>query len=220
MAVCAAGGVQAGLPLPSAAERELLDLLESRKGGQLSAREEGARAACRDILRNGVYKPTGRGKPASEYLLGAAKSGAFPRVGALVDINNLISLKYLLPISVWDAELCSSSDFEFRLGRQGESYIFNPSGQQLDLEDLVCGCELPGGTSSPIVTPIKDGMRTKVRPETRDVIGAIYYPAGAVTPEEITAVNSEFLNHMLALSEGASGAAALLRPGESVTLEI
>jgi DNA/RNA-binding domain of Phe-tRNA-synthetase-like protein len=219
VAITAVSGLPPAPALPAAAEGELRALLEARKNAPLSAAEEAVRAACRDILRNGGYKPTGRGKPASEYLLGAAKEGVFPRVNALVDINNLVSLKYLLPISLWDAGLCAASAFEFRLGRPEEGYVFNPSGQELDLEDLVCGCELPGG-SLPIVTPIKDGMRTKVRPETGTAIGAIYYPAGAMTPAAIEAVNSEFLEKLLALAPGTRGGKLLLLPGEKKTLEI
>lgn len=219
VAVTAVAGVN-GAALPAAAEDELRTLLEARKSGALSPAEEARRAACRDLLRNGSYKPTGRGKPASEYLLGAAKEGVFPRVNALVDVNNLVSLKHLLPISLWDSGLCASSAFEFRLGAPEESYVFNPSGQELDLEDLVCGCELAGGGSRPIVTPIKDGMRTKVRPETAAVIGAVYYPAWAVTPAEIEAVNAEFLEKLLALAPGTRGGKLLLLPGEKKTLEL
>src|SRR5688572_10209828 len=56
-------------------------------------------AAIRDMLRFGKYKPTGRGKPASEYLLRAAVEDKFPWINNLVDINNWISLKSMLPIS-------------------------------------------------------------------------------------------------------------------------
>lgn len=219
IAVAAVTGVR-GQGLSAGAEAELTGLLESRKSRELTAAEEARRRVCRDLLRNGSYKPTGRGKPASEYLLGAAREGAFPRVNALVDINNLISLKYLLPISLWDADLCASPDFEFRLGAPEESYVFNPSGQELDLEDLVCGCELAGGGSRPIVTPIKDGMRTKVRPETRTVIGAVYYPADLMPAEEIEAVNGEFLALLLGAAEGGAGGKLLLLPGETKTLEL
>ena len=36
------------------------------------------RVANRDLLRFGAYKPTGRGKPASEYLVNAAAEEEFP----------------------------------------------------------------------------------------------------------------------------------------------
>lgn len=219
VAVVAAAGVNGGAALDPDTERELAALLEARRSSPLTADEERRRAACRDILRNGVYKPTGRGKPASEYLLGAAKEGSFPRVSAPVDINNFISLKYVLPISLWDAGRCSSSAFEFRLGREGEKYVFNNSGQEIDLADLVCGCEVsPDGSSRPIVNPIKDGMATKVRPETGAVIGAIFYPLGAISPAEIDAAAGEFLSKLLRGSAGASGGKILLPPGEGTLL--
>jgi len=43
-------------------------LLAARQG-PLREAEEAVRTAVRDLLRNGSYKPTGRGKPASEYLV-------------------------------------------------------------------------------------------------------------------------------------------------------
>lgn len=214
VAVVAASGLNGGAPLDPETERELAALLEARKDSPLTPDEEKRRAACRDMLRNGSYKPTGRGKPASEYLLGAAKEGAFPRVCAPVDVNNFISLKYVLPISLWDAGRCSAAAFEFRLGREGEKYVFNNSGQEIDLRDLVCGCEvLPDGTSRPIVNPIKDGMATKVRPETAAVIGAIFYPLDAISRAEMDAAASEFLEKLLRGTAGRGGRALLL-PGE------
>ncbi len=35
--------------------------------------DDAVRSAVRDLLRHGGYKPTGRGKPASEYLIRAAE---------------------------------------------------------------------------------------------------------------------------------------------------
>ena len=49
-----------------------------------SERSGARRASVRDMLRFGAYKPTGRGKPASEYLLNAAAEGHFPFISAAV----------------------------------------------------------------------------------------------------------------------------------------
>jgi len=65
---------------------------------------EAVRKAVRDVLRVGGYKPTGRGKPASEYLVDAAREQGLPRVNNLVDINNLVSLMTALPISIFDTD--------------------------------------------------------------------------------------------------------------------
>src|SRR5262249_32748464 len=48
------------------------------------------RAAVRDLLRfpHGGYKPTGRGKPSSEYLLRAVSEGTLGSINAAVDACN------------------------------------------------------------------------------------------------------------------------------------
>ena len=151
-------GLEVG-PAPQALADELELWIDHRAGGTLTDEEEAARKGSRDMLRNGVYKPTGRGKPASEYLARAANEGNFPRINGPVDANNLVSLKHCVPISVWDLDLARTAELEFRLGVDGERYVFNAAGQELDLHDLVCGCGLLPGQeppSLPMVTPIKD----------------------------------------------------------------
>src|SRR4051812_43526603 len=64
--------------------------------------DDALRAAIRDLLRHGGYKPTGRGKPASEYLIRAATDGALASINLAVDACNVTSLHSGLPISVVD----------------------------------------------------------------------------------------------------------------------
>jgi len=125
--------------------------------------------AVRDVLRTRGYKPSGRGKPASEYLAGMARKGAFPEINALVDINNLVSLESGLPISVLDIGRFAG-DPVLRFGLEGERYVFNPAGQEIDLKGLlvVCDGDVPCGT------PVKDSMATKVGDETDTVLAVIY----------------------------------------------
>ncbi|HMI91950.1 MAG TPA: hypothetical protein VK509_11330, partial [Polyangiales bacterium] len=66
--------------------------------------DETVRANIRDLLRHGGYKPTGRGKPASEYLVRAAAEGALGSINAAVDVCNAVSLHSGLPISVVDQD--------------------------------------------------------------------------------------------------------------------
>jgi DNA/RNA-binding domain of Phe-tRNA-synthetase-like protein len=139
-----------------------------------SERGAARRARVRDLLRHGVYKPTGRGKPASEYLLNAAAAGAFPLVNALVDINNLVSVESLLPISLVDLDRAGTSSFFCRHGREGESYLFNASGQTLDLRDLLLLARAPGDL--PCATPVKDSHATKTHDGTAGVLGVVYAP--------------------------------------------
>lgn len=133
------------------------------------------RAAVRDMLRHGRYKPTGRGKPASEYLVRAAVEGVFPRINVLADVNNLVSLQSRFPISVIDLDRAGANAFVVRFGREGESYVFNPSGQALELRDLLLAAVLP--EDRPVATPVKDCQATKTDEGTRRALALLYGPA-------------------------------------------
>ncbi|MDX1429351.1 MAG: hypothetical protein R3282_03640, partial [Rhodothermales bacterium] len=133
-------GVDAGFR--SAEFDQSLDQLIATRATGLEATEDAVRKAARDMLRNGRYKPTGRGKPASEYLLRAAADGSdFPRINWPVDVCSYISLSSLLPVSIWDLDRTNCERFQFRLGMPDEKYTFNAGGQEISLEDLVVGCE-------------------------------------------------------------------------------
>ncbi len=134
------------------------------------------RSRVRKMLRYGRYKPAGRSKPASEFLLRAALADSFPLVNGPVDVNNAVSLASGLPGSIFDADL-SGTHLLLRRGRPGEAYVFNPSGQVIDLEDLLVVCRREGEEWVPCGNPVKDDMRTKTRPETRNVIAILYAPA-------------------------------------------
>jgi DNA/RNA-binding domain of Phe-tRNA-synthetase-like protein len=190
IAVITASGVDLKREHPLLEER-LANWLERRRA-PLKDREDTFRKACRDMMRTGSYKPTGRGKPASEYLLRTALEGSFPRINTLVDINNYISLKYLVPISLWDTGKADADSWLFRLGKEGESFVFNASGQTLDLKDLVTGFAVKNGKETPIVTPVKDCQQTKTDEHTRSVAAAIYYPARWEDPPALEEIMDEF----------------------------
>ncbi len=109
-------------------EVEFERALERWRGREEDPETTRLKEAVRQMLRHGSYKPTGRGKPASEYLLHAALEGRFPRVSNVVDAANLASLESLLPISLLDVDRAGSESFRIRWGRAGERYVFNRSG--------------------------------------------------------------------------------------------
>ena len=165
---------------PPAPTEEMPDALAEllarvRSTGEAFVPQE-TRQRIRGMLRHGKYKPSGRGKPASEFLLRAAPAGDFPVVNGPVDANNLVSLESGFPGSIFDAAL-SGQRLLLRRGVPGESYLFNPSGQSIDLEDLLLVCRFTAGAWEPCGNPVKDSMETKIRPETRDVIAVLYAPA-------------------------------------------
>jgi len=150
----------------------LLDLMrtaEEAVRADASVFPELVRTEMRNVLRAGGYKPTGRGKPASEFLLGQALDHGLPRVNNLVDINNFVSLKTALPISIFDTERLGS-DVSIRYGRAGEKYVFNSSGQEMDIRGLPVICR----ADEPVGNAVKDSMHTKVEAETQEVLAVIY----------------------------------------------
>jgi len=134
------------------------------------------KAAVRDMLRHGAYKPSGRAKPSSEYLLAAALARDFPAVNAPVDANNATSLEYGYPASVFDLAL-TGPELLLRRGAPGSSYAFNASGQTIDLGDLLCVWRRSGGGWEPCGNPVKDSTATKVHPGAQSVASVIYAPA-------------------------------------------
>jgi DNA/RNA-binding domain of Phe-tRNA-synthetase-like protein len=133
------------------------------------------KAAVRNMLRFGSYKPAGRSKPSSEYLLSAALEGNFPLVNGPVDVNNAVSLEWGYPASIFDIELCGL-ELLLRHGVAGESYVFNPSSQSISLEDLLCVCRVEAGGWKPCGNPVKDAMETKINDKTRGVVAVVYAP--------------------------------------------
>ncbi len=201
--------------VPPGFEAHLAALLDRRRA-PLSEAEEAVRRAARDLLRNGRYKPTGRGKPASEYLVRAAQQDAysFPRINAPVDVSNYVSLKTLLPVSVWDLDRAGAVGFRFRLGRAGEAYVFNEGGQEIRLDDLVVGCRLVGDGDAPIVNPVKDSLATKTTDATRRVAACVYTPLPAVTEEELQAVCAAFAVLLAGCGDHVETAHGVILPGQ------
>jgi DNA/RNA-binding domain of Phe-tRNA-synthetase-like protein len=136
-------------------------------------RDESARGAVRDLLRAGGYKPTGRGKPASEYLVRAASEGALGAINVAVDVCNAVSLHSGLPISVVDLAR-ARPPFRIAVAPAGTSYVFNASGQEIDLGGLLCLFDGDG----PCANAVRDAQRTKTRGETRETLSVIWGFAG------------------------------------------
>src|SRR6185436_10395363 len=70
-----ARGVSCGPASPALAAE--IDAALAKRAG-VEPQPNATTAAVSDLLRRGGYKPTGRGKPASEYLAQAAARGEWP----------------------------------------------------------------------------------------------------------------------------------------------
>ena len=147
---------------------EVLALLAPGASAPLSS-DDGVRRAVRDLLRHGGYKPTGRGKPASEYLIAAVAEGRLGPINPAVDACNAVSLHSGLPISVVDLAL-AREPFSIEVAPEGSSYVFNASGQTIDLGGLVCLADAQG----PCANAVKDAQRTKTGPSTRATLHVVW----------------------------------------------
>lgn len=133
------------------------------------ASSEDVRTAVRALLRHGGFKPSGRSKPASEYLGAAVAEGRFPRINAGVDACNVVSLHSGLPISLIDLDRVEGA-LVIRIAPPGTSYVFNPSGQVIDVSGLLCVYDAQGPTG----TPVKDAQRTKTHADTRATLSVVW----------------------------------------------
>jgi DNA/RNA-binding domain of Phe-tRNA-synthetase-like protein len=131
--------------------------------------DDATKRAVRDLLRHGGFKPSGRSKPASEYLVAAFAEGRWPTVSPLVDLCNVASLRSGLPISVVDLDK-TRGDLTIQIAPAGTSYVFNPSGQVIDASGLVCLYDEDGPTG----TPVKDAQRTKTDAATKNLVVVIW----------------------------------------------
>lgn len=184
-------GLVWGLGLPSCPPTQnpqawLLEILARARAEGEAHLPAARKAAVRDILRHGAYKPAGRSKPSSEYLLssaleGEAPLGGFPLVNGPVDVNNALSLDSMWPASIFDLAF-TGHELQLSRGRTGESYVFNHSGQEIDLQDLLVVRRRREGGWEACGNPVKDAMATKVFEACRDVVAVVYAPASEGRP--------------------------------------
>jgi DNA/RNA-binding domain of Phe-tRNA-synthetase-like protein len=172
------------LPSPS----WLVEQLSLASPAPLSS-SDALRSAIRDLLRHGGYKPTGRGKPASEYLLRTASEGSLGTINAAVDACNVVSLHSGLPISVVDLSR-TTLPLSIRVAQEGESYVFNASGQTIDLSGLLCLCDAEG----PCANAVKDAQRTKTHEGTTRTVSILW---GCLSYQEQTDRALSFYRELL-----------------------
>ena len=147
---------------------ELLGLLSLSANAPFQT-DETIREAVRSMLRHGGFKPAGRSKPASEYLIKAVNDGKLPPINVAVDACNVVSLHSGLPISVVDLDRVRPP-LRVGLAQGGASYVFNATGQSIDLAGLLCLFDAEG----PCGNAVKDAQRTKTSPETRRTLSLIW----------------------------------------------
>ncbi len=162
----------ARLPGDRDANPVLAGLLDGTVTPHLVSDDE-VRAQVRDLLRASGFKPTGRSKPSSEYLLRAREEGRLGTINLLVDLGNAVSLHSGLPISVVDLER-TSGPLSIVVADPDAKYVFNASGQEIDVGRLICLCDSAG----PCANAVKDAQRTKIGEGTHRALVVVWGTSG------------------------------------------
>ncbi|MDY7095887.1 MAG: phenylalanine--tRNA ligase beta subunit-related protein [Acidobacteriota bacterium] len=145
-------------------------------------------AAVRKRFREAGCDPT-RYRPSSEALLRRLlKDEELPRIHPLVDVNNFLSVRLMVPCCVL-AEGSFTPPLTLRAGAEDESMEslrgpFSLGGKPL-LEDA----------EGPFGTPITDGVRVKVLRSTAAVWLVAYLPEDLLVPEQAAAELDAILRH-------------------------
>jgi DNA/RNA-binding domain of Phe-tRNA-synthetase-like protein len=128
-------------------------------------------AAVRGLQKSFGFDPT-RYRPSSEALLRRVLKGqGLPQINSAVDVNNLCSLEFLLPMCIYDLRNVQGQVI-VRVGEPGEEYpgigrqVFQAANKVIIADDY----GVMGST-------VSDSERTKVTTETTDILLAIYAPA-------------------------------------------
>lgn len=147
---------------------EILDWLSLERPALVTI-DEITKPKVRDLLRHGGYKPTGRGKPASEYLRQAVEKGTLSSINPPVDACNAASLQSGLPISVVDLDLVQPP-LRVSIAPVNSEYVFNATGQTIKLDGLLCLFDETG----PCANGVKDSQRTKTSDTTIGTVSVVW----------------------------------------------
>ncbi|MGH2406189.1 MAG: B3/B4 domain-containing protein [bacterium] len=143
--------------------------------GREPAQIEGLRPA-RDLYHRIGVDPT-KLRPSSEALLRRILRGdRLPQINSLVDINNLCSLEFLLPIGLHDLDHVTGG-LVLRRGTAGEGYDAIGKGSY-SVEGRLTAADEQG----PCGSPTSDSQRTMIRLATKRCLMIIYAPGGYATP--------------------------------------
>ena len=152
--------------------------------------DETRRSSVRRILKLAGFSATGRNKPAHEFLLADLRErGSFNFINNCVDVNNYVSLKHALPISILDSGKLLGT-LTVRIGGEEETYVFNNAGHEMALKKCILLAHGPEG-AMPTGNPVKDSMATKIFEETTDFLAVIYASSEGFSREEVQAACDE-----------------------------
>ncbi len=140
-----------------------------------------------------------RYRPSSERLLRRLlKGNNLYRVNTVVDVCNLISLKYLLPIGLYDM-VKAKGDISVRFGREGDSYM-GITGLEISAGGKVVVYDDEG----PVGSPATDSKRTALDTGSEKVLCLFHCPEN-IGDEYLEEMITDFYDRLTGLQEDPPG---------------
>ena len=182
-----------------AEQRRVAALAIERYGSGGRAASDALRPA-RELYRAFGIDPT-RTRPSSEALLRRVlKREPLPRINGAVDVCNVLSLSFLLPIGLYDAAAIDGP-VELRAGAPGESYVgIGKPGVHLEGRPVLADRRGAFGN------PSSDSARTSVGAATTSLWMVVFGPASLPRPamaQHVEAARAAVERHLSAASRRA-----------------
>jgi DNA/RNA-binding domain of Phe-tRNA-synthetase-like protein len=151
-------------------------------------------AAMRRLFSRIGIDPT-KERPSAEALIRrAVSSKGLYRINAIVDINNIVSLRSACPCGVYDLSKIEGDEISVLVGGPNDSYE-GISGRPIKGENHI----LTADSKSVFGGPSADSKRTCVTPGSSEILMLIYHPS---TDTRI----GEWINYASSLMEKCTGA--------------
>ncbi|MGB9704927.1 MAG: B3/4 domain-containing protein [Pyrobaculum sp.] len=137
-------------------------------------------------------------RPAQEALLRRVLRGEpLPRINPAVDAGNAASIKYMVPIGLYDIAKIRGGVLRIRFSRKGE--VFRPiGGTPIELDNQIV---LASDSQILHIYPYRDSVETKIEEPTRDILVVVAGVAGV--GEERLVETARYLRNLFSLLGGA-----------------
>jgi DNA/RNA-binding domain of Phe-tRNA-synthetase-like protein len=123
----------------------------------------------RDVFRKTGKDPNRYRHSAEALYRRIGKQNYLGTINSAIDLNNFFSLRYQVPVGVYDWNKVDGNSLTLRVGGPGESYK-GLNGRDNSLEGLIIACDGSGPFGSPFV----DSARAPVDEKTTEAVQIIY----------------------------------------------
>ena len=133
---------------------------------------------ARELYRRFGMDPT-RYRPSSEALLRRVRRGeGLPRVNSLVDVANVLSVQFQVPIGLYDVGKVEGDTLTLRIGAPGEGYA-GIRKEHINVAGRLCVADAAG----PCGNPTSDSERTMITTGTEAAFWIYFLPVGEAALE-------------------------------------